>query len=371
MTPRAIALQRLRNQRLIGPRCATPEAVIRWFGAVQSQDYGAAKWAVAQRTPGATNAGLDALYNAGAILRTHVMRPTWHFVLPPDIRWLLQITGPRVKAAMASGDRKLGLDAEVFARGNALIAGALEGGNDLTRAEIAAALAAGGIVASDVRLVHLMMRAELDGIVCSGPLRGKQFTYALLDERVPATRAWTRDEALAELATRYFTSHGPATVQDFAWWSGLTVADARAGIAMATPTLREETVAGKTYWFPEPAPGTEAGGPIVHLLPNFDEHFVAYTDRSAAFDPARLPDLGPKDFALLGNTVVLNGQMVGGWRRTIKRNEVVIETALRISLTATESAALQSAVDAYGRFMGLPASLVAPTASGTMTDSTR
>jgi hypothetical protein len=326
---------------------------------VQAQDYAGAKWALAQRTRDTTNASIDAAFNAGAILRTHVMRPTWHFVLPADIRWLLALTGPRVKAATASTARKRGLDEATFARCNALISRALHSGAYLTRAELAHALQEGGVATGDLRLAHLMMHAELDGVICSGPLRGKQFTYALLDERAPATRQWTRDEALAELTTRYFASHGPATVQDYTWWSGLTVADARAGIAMVTPRLLHEVVNGTTYWFPEPTASGSTNAPTIRLLPNFDEHLVAYRDRSATFDASRLPDLDPKDPALLANSVVLNGHVIGGWRRTVKKSAIVIEARLRIPLDQAETVALHTATEAYGRFMERPVTLLA------------
>ncbi len=358
LTPTEVARQRACNQRLTGAPFERVEEVVRWFGAVQSQDYAGAKWALAQRTRDATNSAIDAAFNAGTLLRTHVMRPTWHFVLPADIRWLLALTGPRVTMANASAARKLGLDEATFARSNALIANALAGGKHLTRAEMARMLQEGGIAAAEVRLVHLMMRAELDGLICSGPLRGKQFTYALLDERAPATHEWTREEALAELTARYFTSHGPATAHDYAWWSGLTVADARAGIAMVAPRLLHEVVDGTTYWFPEPAAAAGSEEPIVRLLPNYDEHLVAYRDRSATFDAARLPDLDAKDPALLANSVVLNGHVIGGWRRTVQRGEIVIEASLRIALDQVQTAALHAAADTYGRFMGKPVALV-------------
>ncbi len=214
-----IAHQRLRNEHLGGIPFQTPEEVVQWFGAVQAQDYGGAKWAVAERATGATNAALDRLFTEGAILRTHMMRPTWHFVLPADIRWMLALTSPRVHAMNAYYYRQVELDDAIFQRSNDVLAQALQGGIQLTRAEIAQAYKAAGINASGMRLAYFLMHAELDAIICSGGLRGKQFTYSWFDERVPATNTLDHDEALAELTRRYFTSHGPALVQDFAWWS--------------------------------------------------------------------------------------------------------------------------------------------------------
>src|SRR5262245_302167 len=215
--PLDIARTRLRNQRLIGKPFATPEEVVGWLGAVQAQDYAGAKWAVAQRTAGCSDADVEQACRDGRILRTHVLRPTWHLVLPEDIRWMLALSAPRIRAAMAFYDRRLGLTDAVCARSAAALAAALRGGNHLTRGELARVLAAAGIPAAGQRLGHLMVRAEIDGVICSGATRGKQSTYALLDERAPAAKPRGRDDALAELAGRYFASHGPALPQDFAW----------------------------------------------------------------------------------------------------------------------------------------------------------
>src|SRR5204863_2509420 len=207
LTPE-VARERLRSQRLVGPPFATPEAVVGWLAAVQAQDYGGAKWAVAQRTKTCSDADVEAACRDGRILRTHVLRPTWHFVLPADIRWMLTLSAPRIRAAMAFYDRRLGLTDAVCARSAAALANALRGGNHLTRGELARVLAAAGIPAAGQRLGHLMARAEIDAVICSGARRGKQATYALLDERAPAAAPRPRDDTLAELAGRYFASHG-------------------------------------------------------------------------------------------------------------------------------------------------------------------
>ena len=356
MTRLDIANHRLHNQRLIGSPFETPEDVVRFLGAVQSQDYAGAKWAIAQRTKRTSDAELDQLFNEGAILRTHVLRPTWHFVMPADIRWMLKLTGPRVNAASAYYYRRLELDDAIFRRANAALAKALQGGNQLTRAELSQVLRDSGIQASGVRLAYIVLRAELDAIVCSGALRGKQFTYALLDERVPQTRTLERDEALAELALRYLTSHGPALPQDYAWWSGLTMADAKAGIEMVKPHLHQETVDGKTYsWVPRATRTLRA--PIVHLLPNYDEYLIAYKERSSSSHPL-LKNLERDDDALRAHIIVLNGQVVGGWRRTIKKDEVAIKTNLLAGLNKAELAGLRVAAERYGEFIGKTVTLI-------------
>ena len=352
-----VARERLRSQHLVGPPFATPEAVVGWLGAVQAQDYGGAKWAVAQRAKACSDADVEQACRDGRILRTHVLRPTWHFVLPADIRWMLALSAPRIRAAMAFYDRRLGLTDAVCARSAAALAKALQGGNHLTRGELARVLAAAGIPAAGQRLGHLMARAEIDAVICSGARRGKQATYALLDERAPAAKPRRRDDALAELARRYFASHGPALPQDFAWWSGLTVADARRAIELARPRLREVSVAGKRYWSGTAKRAASTGRPVVHLLPNFDELVVAYGDRTASIDAERLPKIGVWSMVIANNTVVVEGRVVGGWRRTVAKGRAVVETRLAGPLSGVARTGLRAAAERYGRFLGLPVTL--------------
>jgi len=349
-----VAKQRMHNQRLTGVPFDRPEEVVRWLGAVQSQDYGGAKWGVAQRTTGATNAELDRLFAEGAILRTHVLRPTWHFVAPDDIRWLLGLTGPRVHAANAFRYRQLELDDVTLRRGNDLLANALQGGKSLTRAELAEAIQGGGIDTSGQRLAHMVMYAELDAVICSGHLRGKQFTYALFDERVPRTREFTRDEALAELTRRYFASHGPATVQDFAWWSGLTVTDGKTGIELAKAHLTSEVVDGRTYWLAAAPMAVQPRTPAVHLIPNYDEYLVAYRDRSAALDESVIGKIMSDRDAIFADSIIIDGLVAGRWRRTVGRYEVTVRTSPFVPLSGAERDAVRAAADVYGRFLELP-----------------
>ena len=327
-----------------------------WLGAVQAQDYSGAKWALALRMRHATDSSIERAFTDGAILRTHVMRPTWHFVVPADIRWMLELTAPRVKAVMASYDRKLGLDAAVYKRSHKALVQALRGGTQLTRQELKHALQRARIAADGVqRLAHLMMRAELDGVICSGGRRGKQFTYALLDERVPATPPLSRDEALAELTRRYFTSHGPAQVQDFAWWSGLTMADARAGLALVDSELAREVVEGKTYWFSGSMPMNARRSGAAYLLPLYDEYLIAYKDRSAARDPSRwIRVANPDPFSC---PVVVSGLVVGGWRGSLKKNRVVVTVTRRSHLKRSDARAIDTAARAYADFLGLDVAL--------------
>ena len=343
---------RLANQQLTRATFEQPDDVVAWLGAVQAQDYAGAKWALGQRLRSATDAAIEAAFSQGSILRTHVMRPTWHFVAPADIRWLLALSAPRVKAALASADRALGLDAAVVARSKDAIARALEGGRQLTRPELATALGRVGIATNAQALAHMVMHAELDGVICSGPRRGTQFTYALLKERVPPTRSLARDEALAELAGRYFTSHGPATIADFVWWSGLTVADARRGIAASGARLVQESVGGTPHWLaPATAPPIPPG--TVYLLPNYDEYTVAYKDCDAFFDAARAGAPTTRDRVPFGNVVVLDGRVAGWWKRTLRARSVAVDARWFVEPSAAQRRALAAAVERYAAFLGL------------------
>ena len=352
-----VAFQRLRNEHLVGEPCAGPEDVVQWLGAVQAQDYAGAKWALAQRSRNTTSAEIDELFGSGKLLRTHVMRPTWHFVSPLDIRWLLALTAPRVHAVNASYYRKLELDDAIFEKSQAVFVRELQGDGQLTRTELARRLEQAGIVANGPRLGYIMMAAELDGVICSGALEGKQHTYALLDERVPPTQPLSRERALAELARRYFTSHGPALLKDFSWWSGLTIADTKSAIELAGKRLDRAELGEKVYWSGRSgSTTTRSRSPTLHLLPNYDEYLVAYRDHSPSFDSA-LFDVSAPPGIFDGHIVVLDGKVVGGWRRTIERDGITIRATLLVSCNEAETRALKAAAKRYGTFLGKPTTL--------------
>ena len=348
-----IAHLRLQNQRLLDRPFKKATDVVHWMGAVQSQDYPGAKWGVGVRMTAGSDAALDDAFNAGEILRTHVLRPTWHFVTAADLPWLLDLTGPRIQQANASMYRRMELDDKVLKRVHMIIRKTLEGGNFRTRAELAAILAAKGIVAAGQRITYIAMHAELAGLICSGPLRGKQHTYALVEERTPRVSKLDRDAALAELANRYFTSHGPATVYDFAWWSGLTVTDARRASQMLDQSFESVQFENKVYVMRrEPACAPPALS-IVHLLPNYDEHVVAYRDHGPSLDPLTPHALEGWGNSLTSHLVVRNGLVVGGWRRAIMPDHIVARFDIRIPLKMKETAALKRAVQEYARFMNM------------------
>jgi hypothetical protein len=354
MTNFEIAQQRLHNQFITRQTFEKASDVVRWLCAVQAQDYAAAKWALGLRMQNSTDTFIEQSFNEGTILRTHVMRPTWHFVLPADIRWMLALTTPRVIAATAYYYRTLGLDDAFFSHSNAVLAKALQGGKQLTRAELASELKQASIAIDNLQRVgQIIMRAELDGIICSGARRGKQFTYALLNERAPEARTLNREESLAELTLRYFSSHGPATLQDFVWWSGLTVVDAKAGLGLVASELVCEVIDNQTYWRSNSKPPANDVSQAIYLLPNYDEYTVGYTDRSAIFDVSDTEKFDTPG-NVLNPTIVLDGRVVGTWKRTITKDTVHLTPKLFTSLTRTEIHALTASAKRYAAFLNMP-----------------
>ncbi len=352
-----ICQQRLANQQLIQQTLEKPSEVVRVLGAVQAQDYPVAKWGVAQRARNPTDVTVEKEITEGAILRTHVLRPTWHFVAPADIRWMLALTAPRVRAILAHYDRDLGVDEAELRRSRAVLTKALQGGRQLTRAELSTALKRARIRTENTqRLARLIMHAELDGLICNGPRRGKHFTYALLEERVPPAKVLGRDAALFELAKRYFSTRGPATVEDFAWWSGLTKADARTGLHAAESELEHEIIEGRGYWFPTPT-SRKTKSLVARLLPNYDEYFIGLKDRSAMLSTLRTSgrEAGVSFFG--GHLITINGQVVGGWRRTSKGQTTIVELKLLTKLGDAERRAVARELRRFAEFLGLPVAL--------------
>jgi hypothetical protein len=254
--------------------------------------------------------------------------------------------------------RQSGLDPAVISRSHAALANALQGDQHRTRAELAGVLAQAGILADGFRLSYLMMAAELDGILCSGPRRGKQFTYALLEERVPPAPPLTREEALAELTRRYFTSHGPATPRDFAWWSGLTMAEVKAGLEIARADLSSREVDGQVHWFVPTSAAADLPSPTAHLLPDYDEYGIGYKDHSAILeDPGYIHFFDPLQHAVYAHPFLMDGKVAGTWKRTVKKDSVEIEALSFKPPGEAEIQALSDAAGRYGQFMELPVTL--------------
>jgi hypothetical protein len=347
-----IAARRLTAQRIARPARAEPAAVVAALGAVQAQDYAAAKWAIGLRLASPTSdAAIERAIDEGVVVRTHAFRGTWQLMARGDVRWMLALVAPRLVASYATPYRTFGLDAATIRKSQRVLHKALAGGAQRTRAELVQALAAAGVTATGVRLSFLLQRAELDALMCNGARRGRQSTYALLDERVPQAAPWPRDAALAELARRYFATRGPATIDDFNWWSGVGAADARTATASIARELASQIIDGRTYYHAADAPA-----PIVessaHLLPAFDEYLVAYRDRGDVLDSKHRKRV-TVGAGLLSPTVVIDGRVVGTWRRTLARSSVAIALAPFGKLTRVERRAIAVAAARYASFLGL------------------
>jgi hypothetical protein len=346
-----IVHHRLNNQQL-SQRFEQPGQVVAHFGAMQAQDYVSAKWAVGLRCRNATDATIEQTI-ANTIVRTWLMRGTLHFVTSSDLRWMLTLLGPRLIDQSARRYRQLDLDDTIFAHSDKTLTMALQGSNSLTRAEIMHALEQAGISTKGQRGYHILRRAGLAGLICFGPMQGKQETFVLIDEWLPPGKVGGRDEALVELATRYFNSHGPATLQDFVWWSGLPVADSRAGLEAVKNQLQHETIEGQIYWLPENQSVPAVPSPMVCLLPAYDEYFLGYKNRDAILD-AKHDKQVVSNNGVFRPMIVIDGQVAGILKKTIKKGAIIITPNLFKPLTATEKQALEEAANQYGAFLGLP-----------------
>jgi hypothetical protein len=355
-----IAHDRLAAQCLAGSEFEHPAELVSWLVAVQAQDRAAAKWALGIRLRGhtASVATVDAALAAGSVLRTHVMRWTWQLVSPADVRWLLALVGPRLLTAAAARHRELGLSAATFRRARTAFERALDAGVHLTRPEMAGALSRARLPCTGPALSHLLAVAELEGVICSGAPRAGVSTYALLEQRAPRARpVMPRPEAIAELAWRYARSRGPVTAADFGWWAGVTLTEARRGLADAGSRLVSEAVAGETRWRAnESTDGSRRVTPAAHLLPWYDEYLVSYKDRSAVLDPQFVRRVNAGG-GLLAPCILLNGQVAGTWRRTLAKRSVDISLTPFEAQTPRAQRMIEAAAARYGRFLGLDPAL--------------
>ena len=352
VTIQMIIRHRLEKQMLARSLFDRPSDVVTWFGAVQAQDYLGALWAVGQRSRDAVESDVELALAERAIVRTWPMRGTLHFVAADDVRWLLELLNPRIIQRHALRlRREFELDDAALSRCRRILTKALRGGSPLTRSRLYDTLEYGGISPAGQRGIHILGRLAQEGLICFGPRQGKQHTFVLLDEWLPEGRGLLRDEALAELALRYFTSHGPATLRDLVWWSGLTVRDVQAGIHSVERRLQREEIGGESYWF-SPAEGTsQRTNSLTHLLPPFDEYLVGYKNRAAVLEPRHAVRL----YALLSPVMEIDGRIVGTWGRRLARGMVTVALAPFRHLSLAEKGAMARAVARYGKFLGVPA----------------
>lgn len=345
--------QRLLTQHIAGPTLKTPEAVVKLLVAVQSQDHLGAKWSLGQRVKDATEARIDRAFDQGKFLRTHVLRPTWHYVLPDDIRWLQMLTAKRVHALMAFMNRKLELDGKTMVRGATAITRALRDGQHRTREELGEVLRLAKIEASKVRLAHLTAYCELEALICSGAMQGKQHTYALVAERAPRARTLAPDEALAELVRRFLTGHAPATLKHFCWWSGLPMKDAKAGLAEVRSKLVSEVIDGVEWWYgPKGPPVAKAGGrnaSVAYLIPEYDEAITGGKDLGHFDMPRAVDKKRWKDLFL--RPVIVDGMRAGTWRRRFEGQGVEFDFNLFAKLSREQRRALDAVVERYTRYV--------------------
>ena len=357
MKPSDLTLQRLYNQRLAGTLFESPGDVVQWFLAVQAQDYPGSLWGIGLRLREATEERVEQAVADRIIVRTWPMRGTLHFVAAADIRWMLQLLAPRV---IAQNARRLlkeyGLDEAVLARSRGLLVRSLRDGKQFTRNAIYRELEAAGIATSGGRGLQILWRLAQEGLICFGTRQGKQHTFTLLDEWLPKSRSPAHDEALEELTRRYIESHGPATVQDFAWWSGLPAAEAQAGLEMIKAHLEKTVIGEREYWGPPPTSAAREPLRPMHLLPAYDEYTVAYKDRSILLDPPAANRVGVAS-TILNPTIVINGRVIGTWKRAVTRGSVVVTALPFAPLGKAEKQALNEAAGRYGAFLRTPVSL--------------
>jgi hypothetical protein len=353
-----IARWRLRTQHLVSPYALSAREAVGSLLAVQAENPSQAAWAVASRTQNPDQADLAALLDSGAVLRTHVLRPTWHFVRAEDIGWLLDLTGPRVRRVTGQQLRDAhGLDERSTGQALAALTQVLASRGQLTRAQLAQELRERGIRGSGQMLMILLAHAELGGLVCSGQVAGGEHTYALMDERVPAPRRLGRTEALAELAVRYFTGHGPATERDLAYWATLTLTDVRAGLLQVRDQLDSFQHDGRTFWHALGDPPCGPLKPAGHLLQILDEMYRGYQDSRWVLDAAG--DV-PRTRETATGMALVDGQLLAAMRRTIANDQVRFDLRPYRALTSPETEALNQAAGRYGEYLRLEGRLTLP-----------
>jgi hypothetical protein len=347
-----LASQRLRHQRIGHNPFASAAETVRWFGAVQAQDYLGSLWALGLRTRGATEASIEQAIAERKIVRTWPLRGTLHFVAAEDARWMLDLCAPRMLARNAQRlKREHGIDSGVVASSRKVLTDALRGGNCLSRTEVYRRLEAAGVATKASRGLHLLWWHAHEGLLCVGPRAGKQQTFVLLEEWLPATPPRPRAESFAELARRYFTSRGPATVHDFAWWSGLTVTDATLALQMIAKELVAATIDDRTYWQAADSAKTRAARGC-HLLPAYDEYTVAYQDRSAIMT-SKVAARADSGHGIFHPPIVIDGQICGTWSRTLQKGSVAITCRLFAPVDRRQQQALATAAQRYAKFLGL------------------
>lgn len=350
MTLAEISNMRLERQHINNSRFGRIKDLISSMGALQAQDYSMSKWAIGIRIPKASDGSVESAIDSGEIIRTHVMRPTWHMVAGEDASWLLELTGPGIKASQKSRNRELELSGDVFDRTNKIIINAVRNGNHLTREELMSVLRNEGIETANNRGSHILFTAELDRIICSGRIKSGKQTYALFSERIPGIKSIPREEALKKIAGKYFFTRGPATLKDFTWWSGLSAHDARRALEIISPELVSETIENKVYWYTPDSNMPFPGKNRVYLLPSYDEFIISYADRSAALSIVHKKRAISVN-GIFNPVILIDGQVAGLWKRSVRSDKVIFETSLFHKTDKKITRLIDEKVEEYGSFL--------------------
>lgn len=349
MKEKELLSSRLYNQQLSASSFQTPAELVSWMGAIQAQDYAMAKWAIGLRIKDATDDLVEQAITDGTIIRTHILRTTWHLVTPADVRWMLQLTAPGIYKQMAYYDRQLGIEQKELLKSAKLFEKTLAWKMQLTRPELEEIFKKAKFNCEGMRFGHLLMHAELQGLICSGARKGKQITYTLLEERVPVSKKYSKEESLIMLTEKYFQSHGPATLKDYVWWSGLTNAEAKEGIALLEGKIKSIKIKEDVLWYID-IPEELKNDKTIYLLPNFDEYTVSYNNREALISEGNKNRVGNP---LFSNTIIINGQVCGIWKRTIKPKAVIITPDIFEELTTAKKKQLEQAEQRFKKFLAI------------------
>lgn len=352
-----IANLRLISQQIVHTKFESVKDIVAWMGAIQAQDFRMTKWAIGLRLKKATEATVNEAINSGQILRTHVLRPTWHFVSADDIYRMLQLTAPKIRMAMKGRNKQLELDDTIFKKSNSVLERSLRNNNHLTRKELLAEFKKSNIATDNNRASHILLNAELDGIICSGKMKGEATTYALLEEVVAKRPAFDKEKALYELASKYFQSRCPATLQDFIWWSGLSVKDGKQALTLIEKDFCKEKINGKEYILPKMFKLSKSFKESAFLLPSFDEFLISYKDRS---DSVAVEDHS-KSFSNNGifwPIVVENGKVTGTWKREIKKTKTIITIDFFNFIKKENYSLLQHQSEKLGYFLNSKTELI-------------
>ena len=353
MNSTTITNLRLYNQHLTQTSSVEPAEIVRWLGAVQAQDYLGSLWGIGLRLKSSNESEIEKAIENRKIVRSWPMRGTLHFVAAEDLRWMLQFLTPRVIQRSAGLYKQVELDNKVFSKCNKLLSAALKGGEGLTRKEIYAVWERARISTASQRGLHILGHLAQTGLICFGARKGRQQTFVLLDEWLPSSKMLQKDQAFAKLTLAYFQSHGPATIQDFSWWSGLTIAEATQAVKSLGAQLVEEKLDTQAYYILPGSKGQKTSQ-LVFLLPNYDEYFVAYKDRSAAINQNLVKNIPQFGNGIFTSPIVINGLMAGYWKRSFLKDKVLIETNVIASVSKTSIDAMETAARRFGKFLKMP-----------------